>query len=555
MSEKQLIEALLTGRPYFGPVMRAMQGPPVRHKYLCSIAQAVAQKKKRGRLQILEIGSWAGGSAITWVKSMQTIGRKSLLTCIDRWQPYFHETVDIEPHYREMNDAATGDKILKLFLHNIRAARVSANIKYIVGDTCDILPTLPNAKFDIVYIDGAHDYQNARADIREAKRLIRNGGIICGDDLELQRNDVDEMAHRSAVDLKKDYVYSCKADAYYHPGVTEAVAVEFGKVSNWEGVWATRKLGSQWTRVELDAGTQEIPEHIKQSVAALNDSKTEQPVLVSATDSFNLLKGQGRFLAIAKGLGPTELFTERLGERELAPLLFLGESLAEVREKALVFEKETAAPDVKLVDEVGRYNIVRAGERFLAIAKELGPLNLFQERVGERELSPLLLSGHSIEEVRKKVMEEESRTASPIAEMVGDTAEYSLVKMADRFLALGKVLGPSRPMIERLGERELAPLLLLGESLDAIRQRALAFEKETTTPSVELVDEIGQYNIVKAGERFIAVAKELGPLDLFRERVGERELPPLVLIATDSTALRQKIEQLITKTPQRSDDS
>jgi len=403
MSEKQLIEALLTGRPYFGPVMRAMQGPPVRHKYLCAIAQAVAQKKRWGRLQILEIGSWAGGSAVTWVKSMQTIGRKSLVTCIDRWQPYFHETVDIEPHYREMNDAATGDKILKLFLHNIRAARVSANIKYIVGDACDILPTLSSAKFDIVYIDGAHDYQNVRADIREAKRLIRNGGIICGDDLELQRNDVDEMAHRSAVDLKKDYVYSCRADAYYHPGVTEAVAVEFREVSNWEGVWATRKLGSQWTRVELDAATQGIPEHIKRAAATLNDSNVEQTVLVGATDRFNLLKGGGQFLAVAKRLGPTQLFNERLGDRELTPLLFLGESLEEVRQKALAFEKETAIPNVELVEEIGQYNIVKAGDRFIAVAKEVGPLDLFRERVGERELSPLLLTAADPGALRQKI--------------------------------------------------------------------------------------------------------------------------------------------------------
>ena len=112
MSETQLIEALLTGSPYFGPVMRAMQGPPVRHKYLCGIAQKVARKKRWGRLRILEIGSWAGGSAVTWVKSVEMIGKKVQVTCIDRWQPYFRETVDIEPHYREMNDAATGGKIL-----------------------------------------------------------------------------------------------------------------------------------------------------------------------------------------------------------------------------------------------------------------------------------------------------------------------------------------------------------------------------------------------------------------------------------------------------------
>ena len=147
------------------------------------------------------------------------------------------------------------------------------------------------------------------------------------------------------------------------------------------------------------------------------------------------------------------------------------------------------------------------------------------------------------------------KTDQGSVEVAGETPEFNLLTVKGRFLALGKRLGPTNLFSERLGERELAPLLFLGESLDAVRQRALAFEKETAMPSVELIDEIGQYNIVKAGDLFLAAAKELGPMNLFRERIGERELSPLILIATDPAALRQKIDQLIPKTPQHSDDS
>ena len=100
------------------------------------------------------------------------------------------------------------------------------------------------------------------------KDLFGTGGIICGDDLELQKDDLDEREQSAAVELNKDYVHSHKADKHYHPGVTEAVAIEFGEVSSWEGVWAMRKHGSQWAKVELNAETVDIPEHIQAAAQA-----------------------------------------------------------------------------------------------------------------------------------------------------------------------------------------------------------------------------------------------------------------------------------------------
>lgn len=109
------------------------------------------------------------------------------------------------------------------------------------------------------------------------------------------------------------------------------------------------------------------------------------------------------------------------------------------------------------------------------------------------------------------------------------------------FLAVAKQLGPTELFVERLGVRELAPLLLIGESLEQIQKKVHAAERQTLEPAVELVDEVGSYNIVRAGEHFIAVAKSLGPLDLFRERVGERDLPPLLFVASDREILQRRI--------------
>ena len=542
MSQKQLIEALLTGNPYFGSAMRAMQGPPVRYGYLGALLQSLTKSKPRGNIYVLEIGSWAGASAITWAGAMKAVGRKGRITCVDLWQPYFDLTTEHDSHYKEMTEAAKENKIFNLFLHNIRAANVADMIDYLIGNARDVLPKLPPDKFDIIYIDGSHVYEDVRSDIRNAKRLIRNGGIICGDDLELERRNVPDAEHKATLDSRKDFAYSPGADVYYHPGVTEAVAVEFGEVSSWEGVWAVRKHGSKWVKVELKTGKLQIPDHIKSAAQALEVTQPEEIELVDATEDFNLVKTKGRFLAVAKKLGPTKLFTERLGERELAPLLFTGESLNEVREKSMTLEASVAKPVPELVSDTAGYNLVRIGEKFLALAKSLGPLNVF-ERFGERELPPFLFTGESLEEVREKALKVEQE-ASIVNELVGETATFNLVKSKARFLAVGKQLGPTELFIERLGERELAPLLFIGETLEEVREKTHAYESQTSQPEVELVDEVGPYNLVKAGERFIAVAKELGPLNLFWEKVGERDLSPLVLVALDCDTLRHRILEI-----------
>jgi putative sugar O-methyltransferase len=132
---------------------------------------------------------------------------------------------------------------------------------------------------------------------------------------------------------------------------------------------------------------------------------------------------------------------------------------------------------LELIDASSCYNFVKTGDGVIAISKAAGSVKLFDERLGERELPPVLFTGESLEAVRNKAMAEEWLAAQPGAELMGDTPEYNLVKVGERFLALAKVLGPSRPMVERLGERELVPLLFLGESLEEVWGKALAFEK------------------------------------------------------------------------------
>ena len=65
------------------------------------------------------------------------------------------------------------------------------------------------------------------------------GGLICGDDLEIQFHEahIDE-SHRSRF---IDYVEDNDV-GFYHPGVTLAVYDVFGEVSSFGGFWVMRKI-------------------------------------------------------------------------------------------------------------------------------------------------------------------------------------------------------------------------------------------------------------------------------------------------------------------------
>lgn len=128
-------------------------------------------------------------------------------------------------------------------------------------------------------------------------------------------------------------------------------------------------------------------------------------------------------------------------------------------------------------------------------------------------------------------------------EFIENSRDFNIVRVKNRFWAVAKSLGPTQLLIERIGERELQPVLLIGESLEELRDKVIRFE----TPDVKLIEASGDYNIVTAGNRFFAIAKKLGPVDLFRERLGERELPPYILTAPDLPTLRQRIPSRISR--------
>ena len=212
-------------------------------------------------LDLVEVGSWAGASALTWGQGLYSHndGTGSLI-CIDAWKPYFNPENMTDAFGREINQTLEGEEPYQVFLENIKFIPSSVDVTVHRGWSVDILPTLRKDFFHLIYLDGNHSYTGVTEDIKLACPLIQDGGIICGDDLELQFHEVGGSSARDHPEADKWIDH--KTGTVFHPGVARAVAERFGEVSSWCGFWAMRRDGDSWVQVSLEGMPGQIPTYL-----------------------------------------------------------------------------------------------------------------------------------------------------------------------------------------------------------------------------------------------------------------------------------------------------
>ncbi len=253
----------------------AILSAPVRHVLMIGTVWYATQQGRKPDLHILEVGSWYGASALSWAQGMMLHnGGQGHLTCVDAWEPYLDRTQHTEEVYTAMEHALDSGEAYHRFLHNTATLPKGIHCQPHRGKSIDILPQLPKGVFDIAFIDADHTYQAVLQDITLALPLVREGGILCGDDLNLQLPECDAItAHTHK---EKDYVCDPKTGRNFHPGVTLAVHDIFGEVSAWGGFWAMQKKAGSWKPISLRDMPVHYPAHfhtntIEQAKAHLID--------------------------------------------------------------------------------------------------------------------------------------------------------------------------------------------------------------------------------------------------------------------------------------------
>jgi predicted O-methyltransferase YrrM len=237
---------------YFGPVMLGAQTWESRAPYMCrALARAIANCGNKTDVRVLEIGSWAGHSAILWATELIRSGCSGKVFCVDPWMPFLKPgQLGNNTAASIMDHVARRDRIFPLFWHNVKAARQTEVIVPLRGTSRNILPLFQPATFDLLFVDGSHSFSDFMADLALAAPLVREGGIICGDDLELQLSEADPQF--TLENCEKDFATDPRTQTDYHPGVCLGVSKFFQKrVSCHNGFWLMKKRGEIWENMDV----------------------------------------------------------------------------------------------------------------------------------------------------------------------------------------------------------------------------------------------------------------------------------------------------------------
>ena len=234
--------------------------------------------KERKNINLLEIGSWFGASTLSWAQGIiKFTDKDGSITCIDAWRPFFDMDIhQNKPYAKEMEQLLKSDFAYNVFLHNIGTIKDQLKTQHFRGQSENILPQLKSNIYDIVFIDADHTYEPVKKDIQGSLKLVKEGGIICGDDLNLQLHEIDQ--NNALKNKHKDFIEDPLTKKNFHPGVTVAVSEIFGEVSSWGGFWAMQKINDIWVKFSLKNMEVIYPnhfteEHTERAKSHFNDIK------------------------------------------------------------------------------------------------------------------------------------------------------------------------------------------------------------------------------------------------------------------------------------------
>lgn len=263
MSAQPILNFVAGNKPLFN-MEYGILSAPVRHVFMMGTVWFLTQGKTNPNLSILEVGSWVGASAMSWAQGLRLHNEaQGTITCVDAWKPFFDRTSHTNDVYVKMEQALSSEAAYQLFNHNINTLPSTITCQHLRGKSDNILPLLRENSFDAVFIDGDHSYSAVLKDIKNSLAIVKEGGIICGDDLNLQLHQVD--AENTRVNAEADFIKDPKTNRNYHPGVTLAVAEIFGEVSVWGGFWAMQKQGNSWKKISMKNMPINYPDHFPAS--------------------------------------------------------------------------------------------------------------------------------------------------------------------------------------------------------------------------------------------------------------------------------------------------
>ncbi len=131
----------------------------------------IPNKNGEKPIKYLEIGTFYGANLFSVAKSYAS-HPDSKLHCIDPWTDY-----NDYPEYK-----GEQDNIYQTFMKNVERSGFADKITVHRGFSNEVIPTLEDDSFDMIYIDGNHEPEYVLEDAVLAFRKLKKGGYMIFDD-------------------------------------------------------------------------------------------------------------------------------------------------------------------------------------------------------------------------------------------------------------------------------------------------------------------------------------------------------------------------------------
>jgi predicted O-methyltransferase YrrM len=133
---------------------------------------------------VIEVGTWKGRSAIHMANALPDDG---VVYCCDTWLGGFDHWKGQGP-YDKLPEYLGYPILFYVFIKNVFNAGLENKIVAIPNTSANCARILGHlgVKADLVYVDGSHEEQDVGQDIFAYWPLVRDGGIMFGDDFGME---------------------------------------------------------------------------------------------------------------------------------------------------------------------------------------------------------------------------------------------------------------------------------------------------------------------------------------------------------------------------------
>ena len=184
---KKIIKRMIIGSPLEQPIRKIFRKDVLSSASINPIIPFLKDRfSDRNSISVLEIGALYGDSSEKLISELKVEN----YVIVDPYETY-------EEYEDDRLDSAMKSKGGDAIFNNTKA-RLSPLLSKLVFHRCfsnnpQLLAQLSSQRFDIIFIDGNHEYKYVLDDLLNYYPLVAKGGVICGDDFHSRSKKHDTL--------------------------------------------------------------------------------------------------------------------------------------------------------------------------------------------------------------------------------------------------------------------------------------------------------------------------------------------------------------------------